>query len=62
VVAEIDRLSQSLVLGSLLEDLTRRFGSYELVAHWKQGEFHHDVVLRLPESAATGATCGRPRG
>ena len=22
-----------------------RFGGYELVAHWTQGEFHHDVVL-----------------
>jgi hypothetical protein len=53
VLAEVDRLARFLVLGSLLEDLTRHFGSYELVAHWKQGEFHHDVVLRLPESVAT---------
>jgi hypothetical protein len=53
MVAEVDRLSRFLVLGALLEDLTRRFGSYELVAHWKQGEFHHDVVLKLPERAAT---------
>jgi hypothetical protein len=47
----IDRLARHLVLGSLLEDLTRRFGSYELVAHWTQGEFHHDLVLRLPPNA-----------
>ena len=22
-------------------------GGYELVAHWQQGEFHHDTVLRV---------------
>jgi hypothetical protein len=48
----IDRLARHLVLGALLGDLTRRFGSYELVAHWTQGEFHHDLVLRLPPNAA----------
>jgi len=26
----------------------RRFGAYELVDHWQQGEFHHDVVIRVP--------------
>jgi hypothetical protein len=44
----IERLARCLVLGELLGELTRRFGGYELVAHWKQGEFHHDVVVRLP--------------
>jgi hypothetical protein len=47
----VEALARHLVLGSLLEALTRRFGSYELVAHWTQGEFHHDVVLRVPEAA-----------
>jgi len=28
-----------------------RYGTYELVAHWLQGEFHHDVVLRLPKNS-----------
>jgi hypothetical protein len=46
-------LARHLVLGALLEDLTARYGAYELVAHWTQGEFHHDVVLRLPEGAAS---------
>ena len=32
--------------------MTERYGSYELVAHWTQGEFHHDIVLRLPAAAA----------
>jgi hypothetical protein len=56
--ASVDRLARCLVLGALLDDLTARFGGYELVAHWTQGEFHHDVVLRLPE-AATGDLPGR---
>jgi len=47
----VDRLARCLVLGALLEDVTRRFGGYTLVAHWAQGEFHHDLVLRLPDAA-----------
>jgi hypothetical protein len=47
----ISHLAQKLVLGALLEEVTDRLGSYELLAHWSQGEFHHDVVLELPESA-----------
>jgi hypothetical protein len=47
----VDRLARCLVLGALLDEVTRLFGGYELVAHWTQGEFHHDVVLKLPESA-----------
>jgi hypothetical protein len=46
-----DDLAKTLVLGSLLELVAARFGSYELLHHWTQGEFHHDVVLHLPESA-----------
>lgn len=40
-------LADTLVLGALLERLRARDGGYELVDHWKQGEFHHDVVVRL---------------
>lgn len=36
-----------MVLGNLLDSLQRRFGSYELVDHWRQGEFHHDVIVRV---------------
>jgi len=57
--AAVDRLARCLVLGALLDDLTARFGGYDLLAHWTQGEFHHDVVLRLPESAAGGELPGR---
>src|SRR5262249_49910882 len=47
----IDHLARQLVLGALLEELKRLFGSYDLAAHWTQGEFHHDVVVRLPQAA-----------
>jgi hypothetical protein len=47
----IERLAGHMVLGALLEELQTRFGGYDLVAHWTQGEFHHDVVLKLPEVA-----------
>ncbi len=49
----VAQLARSLVLGALLDKLQRRFGGYDLVAHWTQGEFHHDVVIRLAESAAS---------
>ena len=39
---DVDQLSKNLVLGALLAEL----GEYDLVAHWTQGEFHHDVVVR----------------
>ncbi|HEX4448682.1 MAG TPA: hypothetical protein VH044_18190 [Polyangiaceae bacterium] len=48
----VEHLARRLVLGALLDELTRVFGSYELVAHWTQGEFHHDVVLRVPDAAS----------
>jgi hypothetical protein len=54
----VDRLARCLVLGAVLDELTARFGGYELFAHWTQGEFHHDVVLRLP-SIATARLPGR---
>lgn len=51
MVPQVDSLARCLVLGALLDEVTARFGGYELAAHWQQGEFHHDVVLRLPASA-----------
>jgi hypothetical protein len=41
-------LAGTLVLGALLDRVRGRWGRYELVDHWKQGEFHHDVVIRIP--------------
>ncbi|MDB4983228.1 MAG: uncharacterized protein JWM82_3980 [Myxococcales bacterium] len=46
----IDALAQQLAFGSLLTELTSRAGGYDLIDHWQQGEFHHDVVVRIPES------------
>ena len=43
----LDELAGALVLGGLLERVRRRWGSYELIDHWQQGEFHHDTVLRV---------------
>jgi len=48
----LEELSRALMLGPLLEDLRRRWGGYELVDHWQQGEFHHDVVVRVPRAQA----------
>jgi hypothetical protein len=35
-----------LNLGELLDALRAAHGGYSMVAHWKQGEFHHDIVVR----------------
>jgi hypothetical protein len=43
----LSELAGTLLLGALLERLRERWDSYELVDHWKQGEFHHDVVVRV---------------
>jgi hypothetical protein len=43
----IDALAGALVLGALLDELRDTLGGYELLDHWQQGEFHHDVVLRV---------------
>jgi hypothetical protein len=46
-VALVERLGACLALGSLLDELRRACGGYEIIGHWQQGEFHHDVLLRL---------------
>jgi hypothetical protein len=43
----LSELAGKLVLGSLLDAIAQRLGGYDLVAHWTQGEFHHDLVLRV---------------
>ncbi len=40
-------LSRRLVLAGVLEALADDHGGYDLLDHWQQGEFHHDVVLRV---------------
>ena len=46
VVGLVEDLAGHLGLSGLLAELRERCGGYELVNHWSQGEFHHDVVLR----------------
>ncbi len=50
----VDDLAASLGLGSLLQTLRDRFGGYALVDHWQQGEFHHDLVVRVATPALPG--------
>jgi hypothetical protein len=45
--ATVTDLAASLMLGALLERVRERWGNYELVDHWQQGEFHHDTVVRV---------------
>ena len=42
-------LAGRLNLGEVLDTVRVAFGGYELLAHWTQGEFHHDLVLRVAE-------------
>ena len=51
VLTPIDGLARCLTIGALLDVMTRRFGGYEVVAHWTLGELHHDIVVMLPASA-----------
>jgi hypothetical protein len=47
-------LADKLALGELLEVLRRMAGGYALLAFWSQGEFHHDLVLRVERPARVG--------
>ncbi|MFT3928512.1 MAG: hypothetical protein QM778_38640 [Myxococcales bacterium] len=43
------QLARQLSFGSLLEAVITKHRGYDIVAHWKQGEFHHDLVVRVHE-------------
>ena len=43
----VDELARNLGLGSLLDDVRQQLGGYELLDHWQQGEFHHDLLLKV---------------
>ena len=45
----VETLASTLTLGSLLELLHAHVGRFDLVAHHAQGEFHHDVILRVAQ-------------
>lgn len=44
----LDKLAARVILGDALHMIHDRFGPYELLDHWLQGEFHHDLVLKIP--------------
>ena len=46
-MSTVQQLADTLVLGSLLEELRATVGPFELLDHWQQGEFHHDVLMRV---------------
>jgi hypothetical protein len=43
----VEELAGERVLGALLESVRRNWGGYELLQHHAQGEFHHDIMLRV---------------
>jgi hypothetical protein len=45
--AIVQGLADERVLGALLECVRRDWGGYDLIAHHQQGEFHHDVLVRV---------------
>ncbi len=47
-MTKLAALATHLDLGSLLEEVRRRCGGFELLDHWQQGEFHHDILLKVP--------------
>ncbi len=53
-VHPIAKLAECLSLGSLLEHLRATVGGYRLLDHWTQGEFHHDVVIKVESSTLPG--------
>lgn len=45
--AFVTTLAETMSLSSLLEELRARVGTFAITDHWKQGEFHHDTVIRF---------------
>ena len=45
----LETLAKELSLGDFLERVRAMCGGFELASHHTQGEFHHDVTVRVPE-------------
>jgi len=43
----VTELANQRVLGALLDQVRRDCGGYDLLRHHQQGEFHHDVFVRV---------------
>lgn len=47
----VEAIADTMALGAAMDLLRTQTGGFELLDHWQQGEFHHDVVLQLAPSA-----------
>lgn len=45
----LEKLARERVLGALLEAIRESSGGFDLLTHHQQGEFHHDVIVRVPD-------------
>ncbi len=45
--ADLAFLTSSAALTSVLHVMRETYGGYLVLDHWKQGEFHHDIVLKI---------------
>ena len=43
----MQELANQRVLGALLDSVRQNWGSFELLLHHQQGEFHHDVMVKV---------------
>ncbi len=43
-------LAERIILGEALNMLRMMYGAYELLEHWLQGEFHHDLLIKIPDT------------
>ena len=48
--SRVQQLADTLMLGALLDSVRREWGGYDLLHHHQQGEFHHDVFVRVPNA------------
>ncbi len=48
-MSSVEHLAATMSLGSLLDLLRAEHDDFEIVDHFTQGEFHHDVVLRVDQ-------------
>jgi hypothetical protein len=53
---DVDSLAATLVLGALFDELRSRHGAFEVLEHWTQGEFHHDLVIEIADQVLVVAT------
>ena len=51
----LEALQQPSGLGPFLDVLTRDYGPFDVLEHWQQGEFHHDLVVRIQNASGLPA-------